>query len=135
MVPGRSDGHESVAGFAFHDHIDRLTSCAASMQSCIHGSKRHDGVSVKKTYSFADCALYALVELRSVAGLNLTARRFWRLDFQQLTPQLGVTAKRLHNDRIARGSLGMAGSSVVFLKDWVVDDCGGHDDLRLPIAN
>jgi hypothetical protein len=29
----------------------------------------------------------------------------------------------------------MAGSSVVFLKDWVVDDGGGHDDLRLPIAN
>src|SRR6267142_1793105 len=87
---------------------------------------RNGCVRVQVTASFLHRVLDRLIHLRCMAGLYVSARRFPRLNFQKLWPQLLITAERIHHDSISRGRLGMMRSSIVLLKNRMMNNSSGH---------
>src|ERR1700730_2462178 len=99
----------------------------------MHGNSR---VGIQISDSFLHGVLDSLVHLRCVAGLDVSARCFSRLDLQKLRPQFLIVAERRHHNRVSRRTFAMMRHSVVLLKEWMMNNssCHGPDyeSLRYP---
>ena len=122
----RAHRDKCVLGFALHDGIDRLTRRAGAAQSRFHRVNRNGGVRVEITGAIVYDTLYSLEVLGSMTGLNVTATCFGRFNLNRLRPKLSVSPQRVHYDGVSFRPFRMAGASVMFFEDRVMNDGGRH---------
>src|SRR5688500_15720611 len=98
---------------------------------------RHGCIRIEITRAFVHDSLDMFEVLRSVAGLNLGALRLVGFNFNAIRPKLYVTTQRFHDHSVTLGPFRMAGSCVMFLKDWMMNDSGGHriEFARISFSN
>src|SRR5688572_2580925 len=78
--------NESVVHLTLHNQVDRLTRCACRMFRRVQRIHRDSRVCIEVTDAFANGSFDVFVELWRMCSLNVAARGFSRLHFNQTGP-------------------------------------------------
>jgi hypothetical protein len=90
VVSRRPHGNKSILDLAAHYQINGLTWSAGRASRSIKRTHRHHRILIKISGAFTHDSFDVLVKLWRVSGLNITTRRFPRLNLAEFGPEFSI---------------------------------------------
>src|ERR1051326_1023609 len=126
MMPWWAHRHECILRGAFHQGIDSLASSARPAHGGFQRMDWNQRVGIEVTSAFADGLFDVFEVLRSVTGLNFCAARLFGLNLNYSRLQFRVASEGVHNDAVTLCCFRMPGSSVMLLKNRMMNNRRCH---------